>query len=317
MIMARTELTLLPEFTAELEAIRANGISPDLLYKIIQKHQPNAIYNKGLYKRYMGICGGVPIFDRQPRYEEANPINNRVNTDLMGVIVDFKVGYFAGKPIAYGYSDTTEAEETTGGEQAVDEATKAITDFVTRNSMYGVDQTTTKNAAIYGYSGRLFYVDTEGNERVRPIHGYETIILSDTDITEPEYAIRYYQTTDINNAPYWIVEFFDSKNITVFEGDLLSLVQKEVKPHFFDYCPLQGIPNNDECLGDAEKALAQIDAYDQILSDNVNEVEAFAHAYLIFEGLRIDEDTVKKGQKTGSFCVPGERYTAGQGVLPD
>lgn len=302
--MVRSELTLLPDFTAELQAIRDNGISPKLLYEIIQKHQPNALYNKSLYKRYMGILGGVPIFDRQPRYEEEKPINNKVNTDLMGVIVDFKVGYFAGKPISYGYSSTEEAEETTGGEQAVDKAAKAVSDFVTRNNMYGVDQSTTKNAAIYGYSGRLFYVDREGNERVRAIHGYETIILSDTDISEPEYAIRYYRTQDIYKTPYWIVEFFDNKNITTYEGELLSLKQKEVKPHFFDYCPLQGIANNDECLGDAEKALAQIDAYDQILSDNVNEVEAFAHAYLIFEGLRIDKETIEQGQQSGAFVFP-------------
>ena len=302
--MARTELTLLPQFTAELEEIRNNGITTELLYKIIQKHQPNAIYNRELYKRYMAIQGGVPIFDRQPRYDEDNPINNRVNTDLMGVVVDFKVGYFAGKPIAYGYSTTDEAEEETGGENAVDEATKVITDFVTRNNMYGVDQTTTKNSAIYGYSGRLFYIDKEGNERVMPVHGYETIILSDTDISEPEYAIRYFQTTDIDNTPFWNVDFYDNKYMYSYKGDLMSLEFIEQKEHYFDYCPLQGISNNDECLGDAEKALAQIDAYDKILSDNVNEVEAFAHAYLIFEGLRIEDDTIKKGQNTGSFVFP-------------
>ena len=302
--MARTDLTLLPEFTAELQEIRENGISTDLLYKIIQKHQPNAIYNKDLYKRYMATYDGVPIFKREPRYEEENPINNKVNNDFFGEIVDFKVGYFAGEPIAYSYSTTDESEEETGGEKAVDAAAKALTDFLTRNNMFGVDMETTKNASIYGYSGRLFYIDKEGHERVMPIHGFETIVLSDTDISEPEYAIRYYQTTDINNKPYWIVEFYDDKNITVYEGDLLSLVQKEVRPHFFDYCPLQGVANNKECMGDAEKVLALIDDYDKVVSDNSNEIESFVHAYLIFEGLRIDDKTIEKGQQSGSFVFP-------------
>ena len=58
--------------------------------------------------------------------------------------------------------------------------------------MFDVDMETTKFASIYGYAGRLFFIDLEGNERVMPVHGYETIILSNTNITEPIYAIRYY-----------------------------------------------------------------------------------------------------------------------------
>lgn len=302
--MARTDLTLLPKFTAELQAVRDNGISPELLYKIIQKHQPNATYNKGLYKRYMATEDGLPIFKREPRYEEENPINNKVNNDFLGEIVDFKVGYFAGEPISYSYSSTEEAEEETGNDQALEAAKKALTDFVTRNNMFGVDMETTKNATLYGYSGRLFYIDKEGQERVMPIPGYETIILSDTDISEPEFAIRYYQTNDIENAPYWIVEFYDNSTITTFEGDLLSLRQTEKRPHLFDYCPLQGIANNYECMGDAEKVLAGIDDYDKVISDNSNEIEAFVHAYLIFEGLHIDDKTIEEGQRTGAFRFP-------------
>lgn len=307
--MARTDMTLLPTFTAELDEIRKNGITTELLYKIIQKHQPNAVYNRELYKRYMATADGVPIYARQPKYEEENPINNRVNNDFFGEIVDFKVGYFAGEPISYSYSNTDESEKKTGGEKAVEEATKVLTDFTTRNNMFGVDMETTKYASIYGYAGRLFYIDSEGLERVMPIPGYETIILSDTNIAEPEFSIRYYQTTDIDNKPYWIVEFYDSKYITVFEGDLLSLTQKEVKPHLFDYCPLQGIANNKECIGDAEKVLALIDDYDKVLSDNSNEVEAFVHA-LMQIGVNVDDDVVRKAQKSGVLIVPNIGSTA-------
>lgn len=331
--MIRTELELLPDFSAELEEIRKNGISKDLLYKIIQKHRPNSDYNKSLYKRYKAIYGGVPIFSREPRFEEENPLNNRVNNDFFSEIVDFKVGYFAGKPIAYSYSKTQEAQETTSnekivdeeikdsindknavadGENAIEEASKTLTDFITRNNMFGVDMEVTKNASIYGYSGRLFYIDTEGMERVMPIHGYETIILSDTDISEPEYAIRYYEVQDINQVVKTVVEFYDDRTVTTYKGDIYALEQIEVKPHLFDYCPLQGVSNNRECLGDAEKVLTLIDDYDKVVSDNSNEVEAFVHAYLIFEGLRIDEDTIKEGQKNGSFVFPASGTQQGR-----
>lgn len=303
-MLARTEFELLPDFSAELKEIRKTGITTDLLYKIIQKHQPNSLYNKRLYKRYMAIQGGVPIFDRIPRYEEEqNAINNKVNNDFFSEIIDFKVGYFAGEPITYSYSKAKEAAEETGGEQAVAKAAKALTDFTTRSNMFGVDMETTKNAAVYGYSGRLAYIDKEGNERVMPIHGFETIILSDVGIHEPEYAVRYFETKNINGFSEWVVEFYDSQNITTFRGDLLALERAETKPHLFDYCPLQGVANNKECLGDAEKVLAEIDDYDKVLSDNSNEIESFVHA-LMQVGVQIDDDVLKKAQKSGVLVIP-------------
>lgn len=178
--------------------------------------------------------------------------------------------------------------------------------------MYGVDMEITKFASIYGYAGRLFYIDLEGNERVMPVHGYETIVLSETGIYEPEYAIRYFKTYDINNNEMWTVEFYDDRNYTTYKGQLNNLSFVETKPHGFDYCPLQAIPNNKEMLGDAEKVLQLIDDYDKSISDNSNEAEAFAHAYLIFEGLRIDEDTIKKGQSSGSFVFPASGTQQGK-----
>ena len=323
--MARSEWQLLPEFSAELEEIRANGISPSLLQDILKKHEPNAEYNRQLYRRYMGVTEGVPILTREEFYKEedkekskgnstpsndlnpANKINNKVNNDFFGEIVDFKVGYFAGEPISYSYSNTDEAEEVTGGEKGVDEATKVITDFTTRNNMFGVDMETTKYASIYGYAGRLFYVDKEGNERVMPIHGYETIILSDTDISEPEYAIRYFKSKDIKGAETWTVEFYDNKNITTFKGDsLLSLaIEGEIKEHLFDYCPLQGVANNKEHIGDAEKVLALIDDYDKVISDNSNEIESFVHAIMLTSILGKDvEETLKRAQASGILNIP-------------
>lgn len=303
--MSRKTKQLYPDLSAFVTEIEQNGISPQLLWKIINKHRPNSKYNEELYHRYMTMEDAVPIFKREPRFEENNPINNTINNDFFSEIVDFKTGYFAGTPISYGYSTTEEAEETTGGEVAVDIATKALTDFVTRNNMFGVDMETTKYASIYGYAGRLFYIDTEGQERVMPIHGYETIILSKTSITEPQYAIRYFKTYDINDKQEWVVEFYDNTYIYTYRGLLSQLVQDgEPREHLFDYCPLQGIPNNNELMGDAEKVLALIDDYDKVLSDNSNEIEAFVHAYLIFEGLRIDDETIEKGQKAGSFRFP-------------
>lgn len=299
----RKEIDLYPDYTAFIEYIDKNGINSNILQKIISQHRHNHIYNKNLIQRYKTLDNKVPIFERTPRFDEDNAINNKLNNDFFSEIVDFKVGYFAGKPITYNYSRTDESKSATGGEQPVEEARKAISDFVARNNMYDTDIEIAKYASICGYSGRLLYIDLEGNERIMPVPPYETIILSNTDVTEPKYAVRYYCVKDINNNKSWKVEFYDNSMIYCYEGQLSSLKYIDKKPHMFDYCPLQGVPNNGEMIGDAEKVLSLIDAYDRTISDNSNDIESFSSAYMVFENINMSDEDMKKAQKTGSFGI--------------
>lgn len=303
--MNRTKKQLYPDFTAEIDYIKENGVNPYIIHKILTKHKGNAMYNRMLYNRYMIIEGNVPIMKRTPRFSEPNPINNKINNDFFGEITDFKTGYFAGMPFTYSYAKGQEAQDDTGGEDGVKLATRTVTDFATRNNMYGCDMDITKIASICGYSGRLFYIDPEGDERCMPTLAFETVVMSYTNIAEPIYSIRYFDKKDINGVKHWTVEFYDEKYIYTFEGGSLSALKlKDKKIHCFDYCPLQGIANNKELLGDAEKVLSLIDDYDKVLSDNSNEIESFVHAYLIFEGIKIDPDQIEKGKQSGSFIVP-------------
>lgn len=305
----RNYLQIYPDFTNEIRSIdntlTEKGISAELIKRIINKHSYNAAYNKALYDRYRTIAEGVPIFNRKPVFEDGRPINNLINNDFFSEIVDFKTGYFAGEPISYGYSKGAEAEEVTGGKDAVDAATKAVTDFVTMNNMYGVDMEITKFASIYGYAGRLFYVDTDGEIRVMAVPGYETIILSDTaDISEPKYAVRVRKILPEKQQSRIIVEFYDNIYIHHYEGDKGVFIYKGSEPHLFDYCPLQGIANNKELMGDAEKVLALIDDYDKVTSDNSNELESFVHAYMVFKNLHIDDKEINKAQLNGALKIP-------------
>lgn len=301
--MPRSEYELYPDFQAEIDEIDRVGISDALLNKIIDKHAANRMYNWNLHKRYEVLDGEVPIFQRIPRFDEENPVNNKVNNDFFGEIVDFKTGYFAGKPAVYSYADTAESKEDTGGEEARDEASKALSDFVTRNNMYDCDMDITKFAAIAGYAGRMFYHDTDGNERCMALPSYETIVLSETSIMEPKYGIRYYKTLGLGGEEIWKAEFDDGKTIRFYEGCAGGLTEKPEKaiPNLFGFCAIQGIPNNSEMLGDVEKVMELIDAYDRTVSDENNEIDSFANAYMAFENVEMDDEEIRKGQRTGAF----------------
>lgn len=304
MFELRNELSLYPDYSAEIKELEKNGLDEEigidtkLLYRIINKHKYNAVRSKKLYDRYEVKEGGVPIFDRRPRFQ-GNEINNTINNDFFGEIIDFKVGYFAGKPIAYSYSKTDESEKDTGGKKEVEAASKALTDFVVYSNMYDVDMEITKFAAICGYAGRLFYVDPDGRERCMLVKPFECIVLSNTDVTDPQYAVRYYKTRDINDKTVWEVEFYDNQYIYCYEGNLGNLTFQERKTHMFAYCPLQIIPNNKEMMGDAEKVLKLIDCYDKDLSDCDNDIESFARAYMVFENVSSNEKAITDAEASG------------------
>lgn len=308
----RSKLQKYPDYTAEIEALEKEGISETLLHRIIKKHRENSEYNKSLIDRYEALADGVPIFAREPRFGDSpDVINHQLNNDFFSEIIDFKTGYFAGNPIGYSYSDTEESQEDTGDtddskkeqEAARDAASKVITDFLTRSNMFDVDMECTKFAAICGYAGRLFYIDEDGEERVMVVPPNECIILSKTrDITHPTFGVRYYKIKDINDNDIVKAEFYDSKFIYYYEGGSESnLVLVKQEANLFDGCPLQGIPNNLEMKGDAEKVLTLIDAYDRALSDNSNEADAFANAYMVYENVDVTEDEAKKSQISGAI----------------
>lgn len=282
-----------PDYSGYLEEIEKNGITDELLNKIIDKHLNNAAHTRDLYNRYKTRQDAVPIYTREPRFthenEDIEELNNKVNNDFFSEIADIAVGYFAGKAASYKYDDENEA------------AKQELADFVTRNNMYDCNMEVSKLATICGYAGRLFYIDLDGKERVMPVAPYETIILYHNEMTEPTAAIRYFKIVDINDMESYKAEYYDSKNIIFYEGQLGNMKQVDSKLHLFDYCPLQGIPRNRELLGDAEKVIDLIDDYDKTVSDNSNDIEGNTSAHMVFKNVVIDEGEMAKARKSGSF----------------
>lgn len=303
--MAVRRINGYPDYSGFIPVLRETGITDTLLNKIIEKHQNNRIHMLELYGRYRTEEESVPIFQREPRFKHENQdiqeLNNKINNDYFGEIVDIKTGYFAGKAAVYTYSDSDESEADTGGEEAMKVAAKVLNDFVMRNNMYDVDMECTKLAAICGYAGRMLYVDQEGNERVMAVEPFNSIILSDKEMTEPEFAVRYYQMLDINDREYWKAEFYDQHNVYYYEGNIGSMTFVDKKQHLFDFCPLQGIPNNLELQGDAERVLELIDAYDRTISDNSNDIEGNTNAHMVFKNIVIDDQEMAEARKSGAF----------------
>lgn len=307
-------------YRAELRALDENGGVPtiEIIKKILDKHYPKRQHMMGLYDRYTCNMDSVPIFNRE--FEDESAINNKVNNDYFSELVNTKVGYFAGAPFSYAYSQLAEEEDegspislfdeepTIAQTQAdIDNNQKVIERFTIRNNIADKDLEITKLAEICGYAGRLMYIDTNGDECIKVIEPWECVILARDEITEPTYGIWYYTEEfiiDGMSKEVRTIEFYNATDCYIFEDGLEGWILKQQFPHMFDYCPLQGIPNNRELLGGAEKVLALIDGIDRAVSDCNSEIEAFKLAYLLVYGVQIDEKTLQEAKRTGCFNIP-------------
>lgn len=332
---------LFPNFNNEIYYIERNGIDADVIEKIRKKQAPKKEHMKDLYNRYRLCEESIPIFNRT--FTEDGAINNKTNNDYFGEIVRTTVGYFAGSPFSYTYSQVDKDVNNTkaisnpfrkafskflGGEEVdqdvIDKNTELVKHFVLYNGMADKDVETTKMASICGYAPRLIYIDKTGETALTLLKPWEVTVLSREDATKPLYALREIEDIEVmrngETKKVTKLEFYDNQYIYFFEDGDEGIVPDEemlnadkgihlmgnyvVQEHLFDYCPLQAVIQNDETLGIAESVISLIDAIDRTLSDCNSEVEAFKLAYLLITGADISDEELEKARITGTFVLP-------------
>ncbi|WP_164670955.1 phage portal protein [Virgibacillus doumboii] len=267
-----------------------NQITGELLQQIIADHKEERERMMNLYERYQASQKGVPIFNRKhPNYDEFgirsvkridDKVNNTLNNAFDGEIIDTATGYFLGHPITYKYNEGEDAARTLS-------IVKEIDIFNLRNHVEDADAEFGKMAIICGKAARLAYIEQgTGYERIKNIDPWQAIFIGDS-IHEPEYSIRYFKDSEgINRA-----EFYNDQYIYHFVDENGKYKEVSREEHLFEFNPLFGLANNKEKQGDTEKVLALIDAYDRTLSDASNEIEQYRLAYMVFKGMRADDET--------------------------
>jgi len=278
------------------ELIELNGkVTSQIITDLINDNSTRATVMENLYKRYKTETDGVPIFDRY--YDDTAKINRQLNNDFFSEIVDTKTGYLAGVPIVY---------ET-------DPESPDFEEFQLRNRIDDLDAETVKMASICGTAGRLLYVDTDGKHRVMNVNPWECVWVWDRSIDEVQFALRYYLVEYVGPSGQTEnkvrVEWYDKDTVTFFIESVNGYVLDDTEPvnpmpHLFNFVPLIEYPNNEERIGDAEKVLALIDAYDRKESDLDSELEQWRLAYMKVLGAEITAEDAEEARHTGAFNLP-------------
>jgi len=272
------------------ELKRIDGqVTSQIISDLIKEHEPRATKMKAMYDRYK--AEELPIQYRE--FKDPTKINNKMNNDYRGEIIDTGVGYMYGVPIIY----QVEGRDYT--EEELLEKNIFLDSFEQINHFPDIDSEVGKMASICGYGSRLVYIDKEGLERVVNIDPWESIFIENQSTKEVDYAMRYYPfevvKDDKTRTTTTKVEWYDDEKVTFYiKGEDGSYILDDTEPvnplyHTFDYVPMIKFKNNDEELGDFEKVEELIDGYDRLISDAQNEMEEFRQAYMKFIGASVDK----------------------------
>lgn len=152
-----------------------------------------------------------------------------------------------------------------------------------------------RNALIYGVAYEIVYIDEDAKQRFKAIDPRECIpVYDDTLEEELLYMIRYYKKPTWKNEEIkYIVEVYSESTVTKYEsnGNFSSLsVMVEEQPHYFQQVPFVVFKLNNEQESIFDKVMSLQDAYNELLSSEVDDFQAFTDAYLVLKGTGIDEE---------------------------
>ncbi len=277
-----------------------SNIMSNIISDLIADHAPLRSY---MIDRFREYGGDVDIKKRV--FDNPNKINNKLNNDFRGEIVDSIVGYLFGVPIKWNLDPKNYSESEVG------KINDYIKNFMRRNDVPDIDSTTGEYATICGRTARLLWIDKSGDERVMNIAPWEVILIEDATLEEVTYAMIYYDITEVdgklNKTVRKKVEWYDDKTVTYYiengQGKFVLDPSYPVNPveHLFDFVPVIPFYNSNLRKSDFDKVASLIDAYDRTLSDVQNEIEEFRLAYLAFFGVEPTQEAIQAARRSGAF----------------
>jgi len=256
--------------TAELVE---SGIKMETVKKYIDKHE-------GKLQRYRyleAMFKGFHDVYRQPEKESWKP-DNRLAVNFPRYITETFMGYAYGIPIKKSHPD-----------EAIDEAIRIFEDD---NEITDHEYELFRKACIYGHAWEYFYQNEETKTRMTVCSPIELFtVYDDTLRNRALFAVRYgYHETDAGFKGSRYGEILTRDEIITFDGD--KITERKINP--YGLIPVVEYRLNDERMGLYETVTGLIEAYNHVIGEKANDVEAFAEAYLAVQGAELDEDNVMR-----------------------
>ncbi|MEB8649322.1 phage portal protein [Bacillus cereus] len=199
----------------------------------------------------------------------------RIVHNFAKYITTISTSYFLGSPVSYVYS-----------KPQFEKALNILED----NDEETVNYDNAVNCSIYGVAYELQYFDEQGEYNfvdldprnvivmddgmVKP-HLTDAIVFSETLLKDNEYKVRMDVYDNTERATYEFIHKVAEKADADIPYELVEQV-----PHGFERVPIIKYKNNKFELGEWEDCVALMDAYNNAVSGNVEDLSDFTDAFL-------------------------------------
>lgn len=200
---------------------------------------------------------------------DPNMPNNRIVVNYCKYIADFLASYLAGQPVKY-VGDNPWLAEMLEANDADGETMDVVTDM-----------------NVCGAAVELHYT-VAGAARFTNLNPRECIVIMDGSIEDNITGfIRVYPVLDVYGATHYELSYWDDAERTDFilDESMTNLRRVAVYQHYYGMVPVALFKNNKQAQGSFEQVMSMQDALNKVVSDELNDFEAFVDSYLVLEGL--------------------------------
>ena len=256
-------------------------LSTERLAQIIQSFETKEKHILNKYYNY--YQGNQEIMRKQP--SDIGKPCNKVITNYCYNIVQNYVGYISGIDITYRSANDF----------------KSIQEVLDYNDVSSQDAALLRDALIFGVAYEINYIDEDMKQRFKLLDPRECITIYDNTLNqELRYVVRYYVADTVNkNTDDYIVEVYGTTSWRKYKSSAgfstFSLLEET--PHYYGQVPITVFYLNSEHESIFDKIISLQDAYNKLLSSEIDDFEAFCDAYLVLKGCTADEEDMKAMKK--------------------
>lgn len=267
--------------------------------KIITFIQKFVQYESPRLEKYFNYYEGNQAILRKMVNDPTKPCN-RIVTNYCYTIVGNYQGYLTGQDITY----TSPNDIST------------IVDILSYNDVRTEDSELLKQALIYGRSFEINYVDEDGKQRFKVLDTRQCVPVYDNTLNQSLLCvIRFYPIDQFDVSNGYNVDIYYTDRIEHYTMNTgfttLRFIGEE--QHFYHQVPVTVFSLNPEEKSIFDKIMGLQDAYNTLLSSEVDDFEAFCDAYLVLKNVTATADDVAEMKEKRVIVLP---YAA-QGVDPD
>lgn len=235
---------------------------PEDLKKMVGQFQDDQVERLTILESYSN-GNNYTILNGRKRLEPEKA-DYRIRHDLGGQASRFFTGYTVGQPISIGANDT-------------DMELTSIDDFNTYNDIDALNRELVYDASRFGRAFELHYFDEFEQPAVDLIDAKEMFTVRSADVKKEIIAAVH---CPVYNGKMFVTVYTD-KEIVSYDNDWQETNRK---PNPYKMVPVVEWQNTRDRLGDWEKGIPLIDAYDAAESDTANYMSDLNDAMLVIKG---------------------------------